>query len=520
MNIFDIIGPIMIGPSSSHTAGAVRIAAMARSLLGQEPVRANIVLFGSFAQTGEGHGTRLALLGGLLGLDVSDPSIAHSDELARQRGLQVTFEQSADEPRHPNTAGLELTDAQGGVLTVTGVSLGGGRVQITDIDGIEVQIRSDTAALVLFHTDTTGVLASLTRVFASQGVNIASMSDFRERRGGRAIAVFEIDTMADEDLRRALVALPHVHHVVALPGSVADDGPGGNALSLAQLAERAQERGAAISQIVLEEEAARAGAGPEQVLEELKPYLSAMRESVDEGLRSGERSRSGLSGGDAQAVARHGGSLLGPLFGTLVARAMAAPECNARMGRVVASPTAGSCGVLPAVLLTMADITRCDDEALLRALATAGGVGLAIARRATLAGAAGGCQAECGSAASMAAAAAVELAGGSPEAAVHAAALAMKGQMGLTCDPVGGLVEVPCVKRNGFSATAAFTAAEMALSGVRSVVPPDEVIEAMRDTGRRLPRELRETAQGGLALSSVGRRVDEWLKSNDPASHP
>lgn len=510
MNLFDIIGPVMIGPSSSHTAGAVRIAAMARALLGEDPQRARVVLYGSFATTGEGHGTRQALLGGLLGLAVDDPAIARSDALTKERGLDVTFERSTEEPRHPNTAMLELWGRQCS-LRVTGISLGGGRVQITQIDAIDVQIRSDTAALVLFHTDKTGVLASLTRVFAAQGVNIASMSDFRQNKGGRAIAVFEIDTVADAALQQELRGLSAVHHVVYLPGGVADDSPGGPDYTLAGLCQKAQAQDRAISSIVIAEESLRNGMTREQMLEELRRYLRAMRESVEEGLQNKERSRSGLSGGDAKAVAQRGGSLLGPVFGKLVARALAAPECNARMGRVVASPTAGSCGVLPAVLLTMADIVGCDDDALLRALATAGGIGLAIARRATLAGAAGGCQAECGSAAAMAAAAAVELAGGTPEAAVHGAALALKGQMGLTCDPVGGLVEVPCVKRNGFSATTAFTAAEMALSGVRSVVPPDEVIEAMRDTGRRMPQELRETAQGGLALSSVGRRVDDWL---------
>jgi L-serine dehydratase len=514
MNLFDIIGPVMVGPSSSHTAGAVRIAATARALLGAEPRQARIVLYGSLATTGEGHGTRLALLGGLLGLAVDDPAIAACEVLAQRRGLQVRFERSADEPRHPNTAMLELT-SDSGTLSATGVSLGGGRVQITQIDGIDVQIGSDTAALVLFHTDTTGVLANLTRVFAARGVNIASMSDFRQSRGGRAIAVFEVDTVVDVPLQQALRELPTVHHVVYLPGGVADDSPGGPDYTLAKLCEQAQRQGCAISDVVIAGECARNGVTEEQMTAELRRYLSAMRESVEEGLQITERSHSGLSGGDAQAMSRHGGNLLGPVFHTLVARALAAPERNARMGRVVACPTAGSCGILPAVLLTMADITGCGDEALLRALATAGGVGLAIARRATLAGAAGGCQAECGSAAAMAAAAAVELAGGGPEAAIHGAALAMKGQMGLTCDPVGGLVEVPCVKRNGFSATAAFTAAEMALSGVRSVVPPDEVIEAMRDTGRRMPRELRETAQGGLALSSVGRRVDEWLKNQE-----
>jgi L-serine dehydratase len=192
-------------------------------------------------------------------------------------------------------------------------------------------------------------------------------------------------------------------------------------------------------------------------------------------------------------------SLLGPAFSRMIAAALAVAEVNACMGRVVAAPTAGACGVLPAAIFTVAGARGSDDEAVLRAFFTAGGIGLVIEKLATLSGAEGGCQAEVGSGSAMAAGALVELMGGSPAQVDHAVAFALANVMGLICDPVGGLVEIPCVKRNVMGAVNAASCAEMALAGLESVFTADAVIEAMGRVGRRLPEEFRETARGGLA---------------------
>ncbi len=233
-----------------------------------------------------------------------------------------------------------------------------------------------------------------------------------------------------------------------------------------------------------------------------------------DGYRAEDRSASGLVGGDGARMAAwtaQGRTLCGPFYGQVVSLALQMGECNACMRRIVAAPTAGACGVLPAVLLPYQTLEGASEEDMLRALYVAAGVGQVIASRACIAGAEGGCQAEIGSAAGMAAAALVCLRGGDAEAALHACALALKGLMGLVCDPVGGLVEVPCVKRNAMGATCALTAAEMALCGIRSAVPPDEVVDAMREVGDKMHASLRETGEGGLAATPTGRRVADVL---------
>ena len=220
-----------------------------------------------------------------------------------------------------------------------------------------------------------------------------------------------------------------------------------------------------------------------------------------------QRSRSGLSGGDAAKVeqAHKEGKLLGgDYLSAVTAEALKTAECNACMKRIVAAPTAGSCGVLPAVLLPLARAGEADEEVVCEALYVAAGFGQVIAARATLAGAEGGCQAEVGAASAMAAAALCSLKGGTPEQCAAAAAMALGNLLGLVCDPVAGLVEVPCVKRNGIYATFAIAAADMALAGIESFIPPDEVIDAMYQIGVNMPSAVRETAEGGLAITQTG----------------
>ena len=227
-----------------------------------------------------------------------------------------------------------------------------------------------------------------------------------------------------------------------------------------------------------------------------------------------QRSRSGLSGGDAAKVeqAWQQGRLLGDDYlAAVTAEALKTAECNACMKRIVAAPTAGSCGVLPAVLLPLARAGQADEEAVCDALYVAAGFGQVIAARATLAGAEGGCQAECGSAAAMAAAAITEMLGGTPSQAFDAAAIAIQNIMGLVCDPVAGLVEMPCAKRNASGVANALVSADLALSGIFSEIPFDEVVEAMYKVGKALPSTLRETALGGVATTPTALAMKEKI---------
>lgn len=276
--------------------------------------------------------------------------------------------------------------------------------------------------------------------------------------------------------------------------------------SFAALLEAAHAHGS-LSAAAIAREVEETGTDATEIRAHMLAQLEVMRDAVAEGLTGTVRSRSGLTGGDAARVAR---STAGPTGGTLahsIARALAVGEVNAAMGRIVAAPTGGASGVLPGVLLSIAEDHSVPDHDLVDALVTASAVGAVLAARATLSGAAGGCQAEIGSAAAMAAAAATELLGGSPEQSGHAASLALQGLLGLVCDPVGGLVEVPCVVRNATGASVALAAIEMALAGVEFPIPFDQVVDAMGHVGRSLPPSLRETANGGLAVTPAARRL-------------
>ena len=270
----------------------------------------------------------------------------------------------------------------------------------------------------------------------------------------------------------------------------------------------AEARGVSLATAALAIEARDQGRPVAEIREALLRALNVMRGAVEQGLAGDLRSNSGLVGGDA-AKLRSGpaGPLAGTVFREVLMRAIAVQEVNAAMGIIVAAPTAGGAGVLPGVLLGLAAKHRFSDEAMVDALATAGLIGAVVAQRASLSGAEGGCQAETGAAAGMAAGAATQLLGGTPAQVGHAVALAQQGTLGLVCDPLGGLVELPCVFRNATGAAIALAAVEMAMAGITFAIPADEVIDTMGEIGREMDVRYRETAGGGLAATPTGRRL-------------
>src|SRR5689334_9852335 len=278
--------------------------------------------------------------------------------------------------------------------------------------------------------------------------------------------------------------------------------------SLADAIAAAESRGASLSDVALDAESKDQGRDRASIRAALERALRVMRGAVTRGMEGDLHSASGLVGGDAAKVrASHAGPLADTPFHDILARALAVQEVNAAMGVIVAAPTAGGAGVLPAVLTGLADAKHVDEESLVDALATAGLIGAIVAERASLSGAEGGCQAETGAAAAMAAGAATEMLGGTPTQVVNAGALAQQGTLGLVCDPLGGLVELPCVFRNATGAAIGLAAIELALAGITFAIPADEVIDTMGDIGREMDVRYRETAGGGLAATPTGRRL-------------
>ena len=278
--------------------------------------------------------------------------------------------------------------------------------------------------------------------------------------------------------------------------------------TVAELVKLAEEKELPIHDIVIAREMHDTQRPKQAILNEMQHNWEVMQASIERGIENEERSVSGLTGGDAEKIYEHReGGYLGTAALSAAAYAVGGSEVNAVMGRIVACPTAGSCGIVPAALYAAREQRHVTDDAIVGALFTAAGIGMVIAQNASIAGAEGGCQAECGAAAGMAAAALVELADGTPAQIANACALAIKNLLGLACDPVAGLVEVPCVKRNGFCTVHAMLAADMTLAGVQSVIPVDDVILALDTIGRSMPRSIRETAEGGLAATPSGKAL-------------
>ena len=253
----------------------------------------------------------------------------------------------------------------------------------------------------------------------------------------------------------------------------------------------------------------------EESFEKMRQMLKAMIQA-DENYDASLRSASGLAGGDGarlEAFRENSNRLIGDFLTQVMEKAVKMAESNACMQRIVAAPTAGSCGVIPAVLLTYREQREVTEDSLVEALFVAAGIGEVIATSASISGAEGGCQAEIGSASAMVAGAVTYLEGGDSEQIVHAAALALKNMLGLTCDPVAGLVEVPCIKRNVSGAVNAVVSSQMVLAGIRSAIEPDEVIDSMRRIGRQIPPCLRETSREGLAVTPTARKIVEKLES-------
>lgn len=284
--------------------------------------------------------------------------------------------------------------------------------------------------------------------------------------------------------------------------------------SIADLLKSASEESCRLSSLVLVQQAEQLGISEEDVYEKMRENYEVMAACIQPGCDPDLRSTSGLTGGDAakmKQAADNGKNLTGSLLGGALYRALAVSELNAAMGRIVAAPTAGSCGIVPAAILTMQQEKGISERECVMSLFTASAVGMVIANNASLAGAQGGCQAECGSATAMAAAAIVELAGGTPEMMDSAIAISLKNILGLVCDPVAGLVEIPCIKRNASGVAGAFVAAELALAGIKSAIPADEVIWTMKKVGDVMPAALKETAEGGLAATPTGKRLHKQV---------
>ena len=513
-SLFDVLGPVMTGPSSSHTAGVLRIGRMGRQFLGGDPDSIELRFYGALAHTYKGHLSDSGIVGGLIGMKEDSPEIRDALSIAHSRSIPVTCVTAPESTLNPNTVDMRLKKGEEN-LKVVGISIGRGEILMTELDDFPLRLYGNEDLLLLVADRTlsenefrTLLMNELTDELADEFLGF----DTAEKNGRVLHACFLKNTPSPE-LEAKAKGLPGVERVYSIasiydyklvnPESLFD--------SFAELLRLCDERGASIADMAAAYEACRSGLTRDGTMDRMAQIWKVMKASAEAGLTGENRLVAGLVRGDncARLMQRvvEGKNISGPIVGAALARALAVMETNGCMGCIAAAPTAGACGVLSGCLLTLAENLKSKPEEIYEALLAAAVVGVLIAMRAPVSGALGGCQSEIGVASAMTAASMAHLGGGSPSQTIHAAALALKNILGLICDPVAGPVEIPCIKRNGIGVGNAFAAADMALAGIESAIPPDEVVDALINVQTLLPRELRGTLIGGLASTPTAKRL-------------
>ncbi|HUU39120.1 MAG TPA: L-serine ammonia-lyase, iron-sulfur-dependent, subunit alpha [Candidatus Desulfaltia sp.] len=498
----DVLGPVMRGPSSSHTAGSYRIGRIARSLLGEEPVEA-IFTFdpdGSYARTYREQGADLGFAAGLQGWPITDERFPQALESAARAGMKIEFRTNplplAD---HPNTVEIELVGRQGRRLRTIGQSVGGGLVVVRRLDGWEVEITGKTHDLLVEceEADVPQVEALARSGKAFEGVNV------KVAHGGKALVHSRSPVAISQEILRQIISLSGIHRIWSVPPVFYVQRGEPLFSSAAEMAVRAKSRGTSLGRVALEYESFLLGFSAKEAKEEMLRRWDIMAASVERGLGERDLRMSLLqpSAGRILKAEGAGNLALGGPGTRAAARAMAVLHVSNSGGVVCAAPTGASSGVIPGVVATLFETKKLSSEQIALALFAAAAVGLVIAARATFAAEVAGCQVEIGAAGAMAAAAAVEAMGGSAELVLDAAAVSLQNTMGSVCDLVQGLCEIPCHTRNAVAATGALVCADLVLGGYVNPVALDETVDAVFAVGKMLPRELRCTSLGGLAVA-------------------
>ncbi len=510
----DVLGPVMRGPSSSHTAGAFHVACLARSLLGAAPTRAAVWFdrAGSYGACYRQQGADLAFAVGLMGWTMADERFFGALRLAADAGPALEFGlRSLPDAGHPNAMDIELSAADGRELCLRANSVGGGAVEIVRLAGWPIRFTGDAHEIAV--ETARGGEAAVADALGRDGALLGRPKC--QVREGRALITARrrvpLSKDAADALRGATVwqAAPVFFVRVGQP----------HFASAGEMVELATARGASLGRVALDYEAALLGLSHEAVLAEVARRLDVMARSVRQGLTEPCHAMQFLDpSAGAILAAEAGGRLVGGGIHTrAAARALAVMQVNSSMGVVCAAPTGGSAGTLPGVLVTLIEERGLGREAASLAFLAAGAVGVVVANRATFAAEVAGCQVEIGAAGAMAAAAVVEAAGGTAQQAADAAAIAFQNSMGSVCDLVQGAVEIPCHTRNAAAAATAILCADLVLGGYRNPIPLDETVDAVYAVGRMLPPELRCTALGGLAVTPSARALKPRAPDGGPA---
>jgi L-serine dehydratase len=513
----DVIGPVMRGASSSHCAAALRIGRLARDLMDGD-VRQVLVEFdrnGSLPTTHESQGSDMGLFGGLLGWETTDERLPNSRQALQESGVEMRIEIVDGGDPHPNTYRLTLSNARER-HTLRAISTGGGMIEVIDLDGFPVSIFGDYYETLLWSSSNGVALRD--RLIAAAGadavlVHTNAADQLIEVKAQQFVPSAVVEQLRSEGListvRRLGPVLPVLsRHTTTVPFR-----------SCQEMLRYDEGRGTPLWELATAYESARGGLSSREVIDRMIELVRVLRRSIEAGIAGthyDDRVLGHQSGRFQQQLI--GGRLLdGGALNRMVLYVTAMMEVKSSMGVIIAMPTAGACAALPGAVIAMAEELGLGEEEIAKALLASGLIGVFIATAWTFAAEVGGCQAEGGAAASMAAAALVTLANGSLAQAVGAASMALQSMIGLVCDPVANRVEVPCLGKNVMAASNALACANMALSDFDPVIPLDEVIETAKRVAGQMPRELRCTALGGLSITPTSLALEKRLASRRTA---
>lgn len=506
----DVIGPIMRGPSSSHCAASVRIGRLARDLMDGRIERVLIEFDpnGSLATTHDSQGSDMGLFGGLLGWEAQDARLVDSAKAIRDAGIAIDIRITDIASDHPNTYQLTLTNGDE-QHTLRADSIGGGMIRVTRIDEVPLTSAGDYFQTLIYTiADAENIERTLREKFDADAIEIGN---------GRACAIVQVqaqkfvdDTLLDE-LRQQYDVQATKKLAPVLPVLSRKD----LAVPFITCADMLAGGDAGLDELAIQYETARSGMTDQQVVDRMIEIVRLLRDSIQQGIAGTDFDDRilGYQCGKYQQRMGTDQMLDGGVMDRMVLYVSALMEVKSAMGVIVAAPTAGSCGTLPGTLLAAADARGADDERTARAMLAAGMIGVFIAAHSSFAAEVGGCQAETGSGAAMAAAALVVLVGGSTRQSVGAASMALQNSLGMICDPVANRVEAPCLGKNVMGAVNALACCNMALADYNALIPLDEVIDTHFQVGNTIPASLRCTARGGLSTTPTSLRIEAQLKA-------
>jgi len=491
----DVIGPVMRGPSSSHCAAALRIGRLARDLMEGE-ISEVLVEFdraGSLPTTHESQGSDMGLFGGLLGWDADDERLPNSAQALADAGIKLRIETVDVGDPHPNTYRLTLKNARE-THTLIAISTGGGMIEVLSIDGVELHMDGG------YHE---------TLIWAPKGAAVHFEADevIVHDLGNAQLIQVKSDRFVESD---ESLTTKRLSPVLPVPSRKNMQVP---FTSCADMLKHDGAQNTPLWQLAIEYERARGGFTEREVIDKMIEIVRILRRSIASGIAGTSYEDRVLhhQSGRFQEMLNAGRLLDGGALNRIILYVTAIMEVKSSMGVIVAAPTAGACAALPGAVIAMAESMGKDEDEMAKAMLAAGLIGVFIATRWTFAAEVGGCQAEGGSAASMAAAALVTLAGGSRDQAIAAASMAFQSMLGLICDPIANRVEAPCLGKNVMAASNALSCANMALAGYDPLIPLDEVIDAAKHVSESMPREHRCTSLGGLAITPMSLEIERKL---------